>query len=289
MVSSGRELTDVEQAGGAGRAFDLSRRCALPRLRQHPGRPPEPHPGRAPPVVRRPPGVRPPDGYAPEAHLVRLLAASARRSADAAAVLDRALALREAIYRLFLALAVGDLVPREDLVTLERALGEALAQARIAEAHADEADGADHRPNVRADDDSVREIGRSVRLDLGRRAPQPRDAALARRMVGGRAADLLGTARRLVCASETCAWLFLDTSRNGSRRWCSMRTCGSRQGHDTHARVRAAGGTTTAAPPAPAAPRPPSADPRGSVAGLGCSRAIRSLPLSVATDHDSFT
>lgn len=25
-----------------------------------------------------------------------------------------------------------------------------------------------------------------------------------------------------------CGWLFLDTSRNGNRRWCSMSTCGSR-------------------------------------------------------------
>jgi predicted RNA-binding Zn ribbon-like protein len=25
-----------------------------------------------------------------------------------------------------------------------------------------------------------------------------------------------------------CGWLFYDTSRNGSRRWCSMEGCGSR-------------------------------------------------------------
>ena len=25
----------------------------------------------------------------------------------------------------------------------------------------------------------------------------------------------------------SCAWFFLDTSKNGSRRWCSMATCGS--------------------------------------------------------------
>jgi predicted RNA-binding Zn ribbon-like protein len=24
-----------------------------------------------------------------------------------------------------------------------------------------------------------------------------------------------------------CGWLFLDTSRNGMRRWCSMEDCGS--------------------------------------------------------------
>jgi predicted RNA-binding Zn ribbon-like protein len=26
----------------------------------------------------------------------------------------------------------------------------------------------------------------------------------------------------------SCGWLFLDISRNGTRRWCSMATCGSR-------------------------------------------------------------
>lgn len=31
-----------------------------------------------------------------------------------------------------------------------------------------------------------------------------------------------------LCASETCDWLFLDTSRNHMRRWCEMKTCGNR-------------------------------------------------------------
>jgi predicted RNA-binding Zn ribbon-like protein len=30
------------------------------------------------------------------------------------------------------------------------------------------------------------------------------------------------------CASETCAWLFLDGSRNQRRKWCDMATCGNR-------------------------------------------------------------
>ncbi len=30
------------------------------------------------------------------------------------------------------------------------------------------------------------------------------------------------------CASETCALLFLDTSRAGERRWCSMAGCGNK-------------------------------------------------------------
>ena len=45
------------------------------------------------------------------------------------------------------------------------------------------------------------------------------------------AADLL-TSRELErvgrCADERCGWLFVDTSRNRSRRWCSMESCGNR-------------------------------------------------------------
>ncbi|HEY8166385.1 MAG TPA: CGNR zinc finger domain-containing protein [Gemmatimonadaceae bacterium] len=35
-------------------------------------------------------------------------------------------------------------------------------------------------------------------------------------------------ARLSSCANERCGWLFLDESRNQSRRWCSMEECGSR-------------------------------------------------------------
>jgi predicted RNA-binding Zn ribbon-like protein len=40
---------------------------------------------------------------------------------------------------------------------------------------------------------------------------------------------LLGDATlERVKACPDCGWLFLDLSRNGSRRWCSMDTCGAR-------------------------------------------------------------
>ena len=45
------------------------------------------------------------------------------------------------------------------------------------------------------------------------------------------AAELLATGRwRTVrqCASDTCTWMFLDTSKNHSRRWCEMARCGNR-------------------------------------------------------------
>jgi predicted RNA-binding Zn ribbon-like protein len=34
--------------------------------------------------------------------------------------------------------------------------------------------------------------------------------------------------RVATCKSETCRWLFLDTSKNHSRRWCDMKICGNR-------------------------------------------------------------
>ncbi len=36
----------------------------------------------------------------------------------------------------------------------------------------------------------------------------------------------LGRVRQ--CAREGCDWLFVDASKNHSRRWCSMNMCGSR-------------------------------------------------------------
>jgi predicted RNA-binding Zn ribbon-like protein len=45
------------------------------------------------------------------------------------------------------------------------------------------------------------------------------------------ALDLLlaeDTPRLHACASDTCRWLFLDTSKNRTRRWCDMKTCGNR-------------------------------------------------------------
>ena len=45
------------------------------------------------------------------------------------------------------------------------------------------------------------------------------------------AAELLSSEnldRVRVCASDQCEWLFLDTTKNGGRRWCDMRTCGNR-------------------------------------------------------------
>jgi len=38
------------------------------------------------------------------------------------------------------------------------------------------------------------------------------------------------------CEAPDCAWLFLDHSRNRSRRWCDMKVCGNRQKARRHYR-----------------------------------------------------
>jgi predicted RNA-binding Zn ribbon-like protein len=35
-------------------------------------------------------------------------------------------------------------------------------------------------------------------------------------------------ARVRTCGVDTCRWLFLDTSKNHTRRWCNMKVCGNR-------------------------------------------------------------
>ncbi|TXS55177.1 CGNR zinc finger domain-containing protein [Streptomyces sp. t39] len=48
--------------------------------------------------------------------------------------------------------------------------------------------------------------------------------------------DLLRTApdRIRACAHESCVLHFFDTSRNGTRRWCSMAICGNRAKASRH-------------------------------------------------------
>jgi predicted RNA-binding Zn ribbon-like protein len=37
----------------------------------------------------------------------------------------------------------------------------------------------------------------------------------------------LSTTRLRMCAGPNCAWLFIDSSKAGRRRWCDMSTCGN--------------------------------------------------------------
>ncbi|NUU25840.1 MAG: CGNR zinc finger domain-containing protein [Streptomycetaceae bacterium] len=55
------------------------------------------------------------------------------------------------------------------------------------------------------------------------------DAALARLLADVAASVAAGTwARMKTCREDDCRWAYYDHSRNRSRAWCSMSTCGNR-------------------------------------------------------------
>jgi len=152
-----------------------------------------------------------------EARQLAQLAAGHPR--DAARVLTKAVAIRELLYRIFSSVIDGSPTRPEDLATLNAALSPTLDRLRI---------GARARgfgwawaPAGDALDRMLWPVLRSAG-DL---------------LVSG---ELRGVRR---CAGETCNWLFLDTSRNHSRRWCDMRSCGNRAKARRHyARKKAASG-----------------------------------------------
>lgn len=83
----------------------------------------------------------------------------------------------------------------------------------------------------------LNESGRAMSLRLAFTDDGPRLEAVAggawgaltRLMVAVYDSTADGTWNRLkVCSSESCRWAFLDTSKNTSRTWCSMRLCGNR-------------------------------------------------------------
>ncbi len=73
---------------------------------------------------------------------------------------------------------------------------------------------------------------------------EPRTASDLTRVLALHALDLLQTVaseRLRRCDDDGCGWLFLDTTRNHSRRWCSSGDCGNRDRARRHyARTRTA-------------------------------------------------
>jgi predicted RNA-binding Zn ribbon-like protein len=136
----------------------------------------------------------------------RLLREAGDRPEEAGAVLGRAVALREVVYRTFEEVARGGAPGSTDLDALGEAHAKAMAHARIAPAN----DGGFVLAWAREGDALDRPLW-----------PVSRSAV-----------DLLVSAdpkRIKECPTgEGCGWLFYDESKNNSRRWCSMRGCGSR-------------------------------------------------------------
>lgn len=128
----------------------------------------------------------------------------------AARTLEEARAFREALYRIFTAFAAGKDAPPADMERLNHLFRRASAH-RTLTCNNQNTHGA---PTFDWAWDSD-----SAELD---RVIWP--VALA-------AAELLtsGDPQRVKeCGGDHCNWLFLDQSKNRSRRWCTMEDCGSK-------------------------------------------------------------
>jgi predicted RNA-binding Zn ribbon-like protein len=130
---------------------------------------------------------------------------------DARAMLSRALALREAIHGVFSAAIAGKPQDEGALSALNRELSGALSRLRVVPAE-----------------------GGSYIWAWDRGGEEGGGPPLERPLwpVARSAAELLTSSklgRVKVCAGVGCGWMFLDESRNASRRWCDSRDCGNRE------------------------------------------------------------
>jgi predicted RNA-binding Zn ribbon-like protein len=122
---------------------------------------------------------------------------------EVTAIFRRAIHLRESLYRIFTAIALKKSAEPSHL----RVLNEELRLARAAEHLVARTDNFAWQWNAR--DPSLDRVVWSVTQS---------------------AADLLtqGDLTRVrQCEGDDCGWIFEDTSRNRSRRWCEMRDCGN--------------------------------------------------------------
>jgi predicted RNA-binding Zn ribbon-like protein len=124
--------------------------------------------------------------------------------AERAQVLQQVIAFRETLAAIAYALLDHREIPEESLASLEAHIKQASAHHRL--------------------------IADNSRLEW-KWSGLTRDLASPLWLLAEAAAGLLlseQTANLRGCASETCRWLFLDTSKNHTRRWCEMKTCGNR-------------------------------------------------------------
>jgi predicted RNA-binding Zn ribbon-like protein len=123
-------------------------------------------------------------------------------AAAAARAFARAIALREASYAVFGAVAGRRPAPTDAMDELEAAYRHALTHARLT------SKGSRFRWEVGGGLDIVR-------------------WRIAREAVALLESARIGRVKRCPGGGD-CGWLFLDSSKNASRRWCSMEGCGNR-------------------------------------------------------------
>lgn len=149
---------------------------------------------------------------------VRLTRSGGRNPTEALTILSRTLRLRTSLREIFCTLAAGRRIRPAMLEVLNEELAGAMAQSQVVPT----------------------ETGFTWLWAKGGKALDSMLWPVARS-----AADLLTegpTAAIRVCEGRGCGWLFLDTSRNRTRRWCDMRICGNRakaRRHQEKARLSA--------------------------------------------------
>jgi predicted RNA-binding Zn ribbon-like protein len=130
---------------------------------------------------------------------------ASRKRQEATGVLAQAIGVREALYRVFAAIIENKTVAKGDLKTLNSELAVTLGRLRVSP-------------------EGKHSFGWSWAQD------QALDQPLG--PVVRAAAHLLTDHARLHqlrrCNGDNCGWLFLDSSKNHSRRWCDMGDCGNR-------------------------------------------------------------
>jgi len=111
--------------------------------------------------------------------------------------------LRGALWRIFSAVAAGEQTDKEDLATLNEWKVRSARHSQIVY----QGDGFRRRCTQEAP-----ALERALRMIV---------EAAEELLLNGRL-DRLHT-----CGGGDCEWMFLDLSKNGRRRWCSMATCGN--------------------------------------------------------------
>ena len=138
-------------------------------------------------------------------------AAQLRREAGvkpgASAALERAIELREALYRIFWSSSKGKAPERADLAKLNAELEASLGRLRVIRSKAERGFRWQWGDEASRFENPLGPVARSAAELL------THDHAL--RQVGQ-------------CHGDNCGWLFVDLSKNHSRRWCDMRDCGNR-------------------------------------------------------------
>jgi predicted RNA-binding Zn ribbon-like protein len=139
-------------------------------------------------------------------HAAELRLQARRRRREEQTSLRTAIWYRESLFRVFSALARGTAVPPSDLQQINHVALRAMV----------------HRRLVRVEDGYRWEWNPNARLMLDRTL-WPIALSATELLTSSQ----LSTVR--MCEAPDCAWLFLDQSRNRSRRWCDMKVCGNRQ------------------------------------------------------------